>query len=123
MALSTCAASRSAAVSDDRGPSTVSSAKGSPTFAPVMAVVNFSTNASYRPSTTMKRLATLHDWPVLSRRALTAACTAASRSSVDSRMNRDGGAGTFRPGDRHALHARIGDDRGRLIVGRVRVDA
>ena len=35
----------------------------------------------------MKRLAALHDWPVLSRRASTAACTAASRSSVDSRMN------------------------------------
>ena len=35
----------------------------------------------------MKRLAALHDWPVLSRRAETADSTAASRSSVLRRMN------------------------------------
>ena len=36
---------------------------------------------------TMNRLAALHAWPVLSRRAETAASTVASRSSVLSRMN------------------------------------
>ena len=35
----------------------------------------------------MKRLAALHDWPVLSRRAATASSTVLSRSSVPSTMN------------------------------------
>ena len=34
---------------------------------------------------------------------------------------RDGGAGALRAGDRDALHARVGDDRRRLLVGRVEV--
>ena len=63
------------------------SALGSPVFQAVMAAVNFSRNGSYSSSITTNRLAALHDWPALSRRAFTADSTVASRSSVLSRMN------------------------------------
>ena len=77
----------------------------------------------------MKRLAALHDCPVLSRRAATAAST--TRVEVvgaehDERVGAaelehdllqvapgdlgDGGAGALGAGERHAPHARVGDD-------------
>ena len=52
---------RSAAVLDESGPISVSSDVGSPGFVAVIAALNFSRKESYRSSTTMKRLAALHD--------------------------------------------------------------
>ena len=72
---------------EDSGPIVASAELGSPGSTAVSAAVNFSRNGSYRSSTTMNRLAALQAWPAFSSRAPTAASTAASRSSVLSRMN------------------------------------
>ena len=77
----------------------------------------------------MKRLAALHDWPLLSRRASTAASTVAVEVvgreqdegvgaaelehdllEVASGDLGDGGTGALGAGERDALHARVGDD-------------
>ena len=119
----------------------MSSANGSPIFAPVIAAVNFSRNASYSPSTTMKRFGALHDWPLLSRRALDRglhSTVEVVRRQQDERVGSaelerdllevasrdlgDGGARALRARDRDAVHARVGDDGRRLVVGGVDVD-
>ncbi len=52
-----------------------------------MASVKRRRNSSATASTTMKRLAAMHDWPLFCTRALTAVCTVASRSAEGSTMN------------------------------------
>ena len=85
----------------------------------------------------MKRFAALHDWPVLSRRASTRPTPPhrVVRREQDERVGSaelerdllqvaardlgDRGTGPLRSGDRHALHAPVGDHRRRLVIGRV----
>ena len=88
----------------------------------------------------MKRFAALHDWPVLSRRAVDRGLhrrVEVVGREQDERVGSaelerdllqvaagdlgDRGTGPLRSGDRHALHAPVGDHRRRLVIGRVDV--
>src|SRR3989304_2699447 len=65
----TCSSRPSAAFSEDSGPRAESADVGSVASISAIFAVNFSRKGSYSSSATMKRLAALHDWPLLSRRA------------------------------------------------------
>ena len=69
------------------GPSSVSGATGSPTCSAAIAATNRARTGRRSASATMKRLAAMHDWPLLTMRAFTAVSTARGRSALGSTMN------------------------------------
>ena len=69
------------------GPTSVAGSIGSPTLSACIFAVKPRSNASATPSDTMKRLAAMHDCPLLTTRALTAVSIAADMSALGITMN------------------------------------
>ena len=62
----------------------VAGSKGSPTTRVSIDSMKRDSNSSATASTTMNRLAAMHDWPLFCTRAVTAVRTASSRSALAS---------------------------------------
>ena len=111
------------------GPTSVAGSKGSPTTSASIAAVKRSRNSSCTSSTTMNRLAAMHDCPLFCTRAVTAVRTHASRSAEGKHdegvraaelehallQRVPGGrghrhAGALAPRQRDRGHPRVGDD-------------
>ena len=69
------------------GPTSVAGSSGSPTLSACIFSVKPRSNASATASATMKRLAAMHDWPLLTMRAFTAVSMAARMSALGITMN------------------------------------